>query len=251
MLKNLGIVVTAFLFYGANSVQAGVDFYSNTLFKTSFNSLQSWNPLDSSVGSTSQVDGAAAAVSVSTENDGTGTTLRWEDASSNYKVYFSNDSGTGRLKVLEATSGTSTSTWTYNSPGSYDLNSTLDTAVNPVDSAEQELFNNFNVAIGYSDSLKNYIGWSVEQSNGALYAIGWARINYNPATPFPNNTDEFQIVEWGYNYSTTGSSVTLGDSVTGGGTGGGGGGTVPEPQSLALMSLVGLGMLVRRRRTKS
>ncbi|MDA8697434.1 PEP-CTERM sorting domain-containing protein [Rhodopirellula sp.] len=232
MLKQAIGAIAVLLCLEASLAHAGVDYYSNSLYATSRGSLVSWKPLD-------PTDSAYGAVTMSPEESS--GILQWQDASVSYKIfisdYFSN------INVVESLSGTPTSTWSYSSGQQYRLDAATAIVKNPVESAEQELINGSAVAQNYNPSNNNYIGWSVENLNGSLYAIGWARINYNPQAPNNDTTDEFQIVEWGYNLATSGSSVVIGDSDTGG--------TVPEPQSLALMSLVGLGMLVRRRRTKS
>lgn len=229
-LFTTALVVIGFVL----NAEAGVDFYSNTVFKASLGDLQSWNPIDGN-----------SSVSVGFENNGGGTILQMQDNSAGYD-FLTFENSVSILKVLESTSGTASGVLQSNSATDYTFNSSSITVGSAEDGDEVQVFNGSTVADGYSNPNSNYIGWAVTSSS-SLYAIGWARINYNPASPSPSSTDEFQILEWAYNLATSGSSITFGDSDDSNSSSGGGG-TVPEPGSLAVFGLIGLGAIASRRR---
>ncbi|MDA9777782.1 PEP-CTERM sorting domain-containing protein [Rubripirellula sp.] len=161
--------------------------------------------------------------------------LVWDNSNTALFVQSSSGTGIGQNLKIFATSG-----------DVIELVETTDT-VDAILSRDSGLFDTSGTAYtlyqGASTVVNDtdgtgYFGFSFNPATGGggstLY--GWAFFDVTSALTL-------SITKWAYENS--GNGIVVGDDGTGGG------GTVPEPQSLAVMSLVGLGVLVRGRRRRS
>ena len=194
-------------------------------------------------------DSASSSATIKTEFTVSGE-MYWKGVGGGgYKVLTTDNGSSSQLKVVSYGVGSFEYTTTGVGPGFTPI-------AKDITDTNQFLFDGFRLqATDFNENEpNNYIAWAVTL-NDALYAIGWANIDYDPFMGGGSDAgDTFTVTEWAYSYGAaktgfSATSIDFGDKDTGGDNNdGGSNGAVPEPGSLAIFGLIGLGAIASRRR---
>ena len=230
---KLKFISTLVLALSVNVCFGGVDYYSGTstpyvVSGSTVNSAGAWKPLDATVGTSL----AGIADSVGLSPSYSAPTLSVQNLSTNTSIAVTVDFGD--LQVFQS--------------GVFDPATAF--MATPTSSQKVFVMSDQTPASGFDSNFDNYFGWVAKDSSQSTLAFGWARVTYDPTTPTVSDTSKFKILDWAYTTDTSqGNTIGFGEMPKGGDNNdGGSNGAVPEPGSLAIFGLIGLGAIASRRR---